>query len=154
MSDNHKTETDYANGTLKVTRTFKAPIEDVFDAWIEVNKVKEWWGCAQTVKVDSTIEPKVGGTYTHHMTLDNGFEVPGDSKFFIYEPPTRLGYEMEDEERGLTVQVTVEFEAREGGTFVTLTHINIRDEFAEFVRGGWGAAFGKLAKFVESAEAA
>lgn len=154
MRDTHKTETDYASGTLVVTRTYDAGIEDVFDAWVATSKIKEWWGCAQTVKVESEVEPKVGGKYTHNMTLDNGFEVPGEARLFEYDPPNKLAYEAPDEERGLMVQVTVEFTAVGDMTEVKLTHQNIRDEFSQFIIGGWGAAFEKLGAFLMRHEAA
>jgi|GEM_PF-1236632 len=151
MRDTHKTEVDYDKGTLVVTRTFNAGIEDVFDAWIQTSKVKEWWGCAQTVQVESEIEPRVGGSYTHKATLDNGYHMSGENKFFIYDPPHTLGYEMMDEERGVKVQVTVAFTSKNKQTHVQLTHQNIRDEFSEYIIGGWSAAFEKLSKFLTKA---
>lgn len=152
------TETDYDdNGTLVVTRTYDAPIEAVFDAWIETSKVQQWFGCADTVNVNSIIEPKVGGAYTHEMTLKTPHGdhiVPGVSVFTEYDPPNVLAYapprspEMEDGE-GEEMSVRVEFTALSANqTQVLLTHRGIPDEFSPFIIGGWGAAFGKLFRFL------
>ncbi len=152
------TETDYDdNGTLVVTRTYDAPIEAVFDAWIQTSKVQQWFGCADTVKVKSTIDPKVGGDYTHEMTLKTAHGdhiVPGVSVFTEYDPPNVLAYapprseEMEDGE-GAEMSVRVEFTARGNNqTEVRLTHTGIPHEFSPFIIDGWGAAFGKLYRFL------
>ena len=74
------TNTTFENGDLIVTRIFKAPIEEVFDAWIETSKIKRWWGCAQCTDVRHEVEPKVGGKYNRHMTIKTGQgvrEAPG-----------------------------------------------------------------------------
>ena len=55
------TETKFEDGKLIVTRTYSAPKEAVFEAWVETNKVEKWWGCAQCTSVRSEIEPRVGG---------------------------------------------------------------------------------------------
>ena len=150
------TETDYDNGTLVVTRTYDAPIEAVFDAWVQTSKVQQWFGCADTRQVKSTIEPRVGGSYTHEMTLQtaNGDHiVPGVSVFTEYDPPNVLAYapprseEMEDGE-GAEMSVRVEFSDRKGKTEVRLTHTGIPDEFSPFIIDGWGAALGKLFRFL------
>lgn len=152
------TETDYDdNGTLVVTRTYDAPIEAVFDAWIQTSKVQQWFGCADTVKVNSTVEPKVGGSYTHEMTLKTAHGdhiVPGVSVFTEYDPPNVLAYapprpdEMTLGE-GADMSVRVEFTALgDDQTQVRLTHTGIPPEFSAFIIDGWGAAFGKLYRFL------
>ncbi len=154
------TETDYDNGTLVVTRTYDAPIKAVFDAWVQTGKVQQWFGCADTRQVKSTIEPRVGGSYTHEMTLQTAHGdhiVPGVSVFIEYDPPNVLAYapprpeeipnDMPDTE-GAEMSVRVEFFERGGKTEVRLTHTGIPDKFSPFIINGWGAAFGKLFRFL------
>jgi len=151
------TETDYDNGTLVVTRTYGAPIEAVFDAWIQTSKVQQWFGSADTVNVSSTINPKVGGDYTHEMTLRTAHGdhvVPGVSVFTEYDPPSLLAYappraEAMEQGEGADMSVRVEFTAvSDNQTEVRLTHTGIPDEFSPFIIDGWGAAFGKLYRFL------
>lgn len=149
------TQTDYdGNGTLVVTRTYDAPIEAVFDAWVQTSKVQQWFGCADTTKVNSTIEPKIGGSYTHEMTIRGEHVVPGVAYFTEYDPPHVLAYspprpdEM-PEDAGFNMGVRVEFTALDDNkTKIKLTHTGIPHEFSPFIIDGWGAAFGKLYRFL------
>ena len=146
------TETKFENGILIVTRTYSAPREAVFEAWVETSKVQQWWGCAQCTNVRSEIEPKVGGKYNHHMTIEGAGEVPGFATLIEYDPPNRLAYESASPGDDATkMQVKVEFTEVEEGTLVRLEHHGIPDikvegdmELRQIVQAGWTAAFGKL----------
>ncbi len=153
------TEIQFEDGNLIVTRTYAAPREAVFDAWMATSKVKQWWGCAECTSVRSEIEPKVGGQYSHHMTIEGVGEVPGFAILTEYDPPAKLAYKSADPSNpdgpGDGMLVTVEFTEVDGGTRVRLVHSGIPDmkvdgdiELREIVRGGWTAAFGKLGKFL------
>ncbi len=149
------TKTHYEKGTLTVTRIFDAPREDVFDAWIETSKVELWWGCADTTKVKSQIEPRVGGKYFHLMTIKDGGDFPSDGLITAFDPPAKLAYTVNGPEPGPGMSVTVEFSSLGDQTEVRLTHSGLPDELSEIVAGGWSAAFGKLDLFlIEDAEAA
>lgn len=148
------TQTQYEDGKLIVTRTYDAPREAVFDAWIATSKLEQWWGCADTMEVKAEVEPKLGGKYCHEMTLRGGHVQPGQAVFVEFDPPSVLAYaaprsdEMPEGE-GDNMLVRVEFIDRgENRTEVRLTHSGIPHEFSPFIIDGWGAAFGKLYRFL------
>ena len=153
------TEVKFEDGNLVVTRVFDAPRDLVFEAWVETSKVQEWWGCAQCTSVRSEIEPRVGGRYDHHMTIEGAGEVPGHATLVEFDPPRRLAYSSASPDGSSeAMTVTVDFSEVDGGTKVRLVHAGIPDmrvpgdqELREIVREGWSAAFGKLAKFLGSA---
>ena len=143
------TEVHYENGTLTVTRTFDAPREAVFEAWIETSKVEKWWGCSMTTSVKSEIEPKVGGKYNHLMTIEGVGDYPMVCKITAYEPPELFAYEdvspnAANSEGAGPMRVTVSFISHGSQTEVRLVHENLPENFSEMVKGGWTAAFGKL----------
>ena len=148
----------FENGNLIVTQTFSAPIADVFDAWMETSKIKQWWGCAECTDVRSEVEPKVGGKYNHHMTLETPMgehDVPGFATLVEYDPPHRLAYTSTEE--GDPMIISVDFTQLDGVTQVRLVHANIPDmrvdgdvKLDEVIRNGWTAAFGKLDNFFQS----
>lgn len=146
-------EASFHEGTLTITRHYDAPRERVFEAWIVTSKVQQWWGCAQTVAVRSEIEPKVGGAYNHHMTLEGGHEMPGDARFVEYDPPNKLAFTSDGPVGPMTV--TVEFsDDDDGGTLVRLTHDNIPTDpgppyLPTIIEGGWTAGLGKLADMLQ-----
>lgn len=151
------TETRFEDGKLIVTRVYDAPRELVFEAWVETSKVQQWWGCAQCTNVRSEIEPKVGGAYNHHMTIEGAGEVPGFATLIEYDPPAKLAYESSlpgDESTKMSVHV--QFTETPEGTLVRLEHIGIPDvrvegdiELNTIVREGWTAAFAKLDVFMQ-----
>ena len=156
------TEIEFEDGNLIVNRLYDAPIDEVFDAWIETSKIKRWWGCAECTDVQSEVEPKVGGKYNHHMTIETPqgpHEAPGFATLVEYDPPRKLAYTSNDDDDPMVITVT--FTEEGGGTRVRLVHSNIPDmkvdgdiELREIIRQGWTAAFGKLGPVVEGAEAA
>ena len=149
------TETRFENGILTVTRTFDAPRKDVFDAWIETSKVQLWWGCGDTTKVVSEIEPKVGGKYFHMMTIKGAGEFPMNGLITEFDPPSRLAYTVNSPVDGPGMSVIVDFTEQDNQTEVCLTHQNIPQDFSGIVQGGWTAAFDKLDRFLlGNAEAA
>lgn len=152
------TETKFEDGNLIVTRTYDAPRELVFEAWVETSKIQQWWGCAACTSVRSEVEPKVGGAYNHHMTIEGAGEVPGFGTLTEFDPPARLAYRGGDDD---PMTVAVDFvEVGDGKTLVRLVHSGIPDmrvegdcELREIVREGWTAAFGKLGTFMEASAA-
>lgn len=142
------TSTSFGNGVLTVTRTYAASREAVFDAWVETSKVQQWWGCAQTTKVVSDIEPKVGGKYIHKMTIDGAGEFPVNGVLTEYDPPELLAYEVHGPTPEEFARVRVEFIQHGDSTEVRLTHENLSEEIVIYVTPGWSAAFEKLNVFL------
>ena len=146
------TEFKFEDGKLYATRVYPASRELVFEAWVETSKIRQWWGCAECVSVRSEVEPKVGGKYNHHMTLEGIGEVPGHGTLLEFDPPRLLVYETAlPTDPNVKMQVRVEFTEVEGGTQVQLTQSGIPDiriegdfELREIIQGGWTAALEKL----------
>ncbi|MEM9367994.1 MAG: SRPBCC domain-containing protein [Planctomycetota bacterium] len=152
------TETRVENGVLIVTRTYNASRELVFEAWVNTSQVQQWWGCLECTSVRSEIEPKVGGHYNHHMTIDKVGNVCTFATLTEYDPPRRLSYTTPlpgDDSVVMTVKVT--FTESLNGTCVRLEQAgipNIRvdgnQDLREIIRSGWSAAFDKLARLLGS----
>ena len=142
-------DASYENGRLIITRVFDAPREAVFDAWIQTSKVKLWWGCQYTVDVNSEIEPKVGGKFSHQMTLKNVGDYLHHGLITEYEPPKLLAYQLTDQFTDGIMFVRVEFIEEDSRTRVRLTQDNLPDTYSQYVIAGWSAGFDKLATFLE-----
>ncbi len=150
------TETKFEDGKLYVTRVYDAPREAVFEAWVDVSKVQQWYGCAQTTAVRSEIECKVGGKYNHCMTIEGVGEHPGEAVFKEYDPPNRISFVSEGMAGpGTEMTVTVDFTDVDGGTLVTLVHEGIPDmrvegdmQLRDIIRDGWSAGLAKLGSFL------
>ena len=152
------TQFQFHQNDLIVTRIYNAAIEEVFDAWVQTSKIKQWWGCAECIDVQSEVEPRVGGQYSHHMTLQTPqgtHTVPGVATLIEFDPPKRLAYTSPDDADPMVV--TVDFVEVQGGTQVRLVHSNIPDmtvdgdvELKQIIQDGWSAATEKLDRFLNA----
>ena len=141
-------EISYEDGRLVVTRIFDAPREAVFRAWIEESQVELWWGCADAIRVQSTIEPKLAGKFSHRMTLQNSGDYLHHGIITEYDPPALLAYELIDSFHNTKMYVRVEFTEESSQTRVRLTQENLPDIYSQFVMAGWSAGFDKLAQLL------
>ena len=138
----------YENGRLTVTRYFEAPRETVFDAWVATSKVKLWWGCADAESVDSIVEPRPGGQYSHTMMLKGVGEYRHHGIITAYEPPQLLEYRLHDRFHEQPMLVRVEFTQQGNRTKVHLTQDNLPETYSAFVQAGWAEGFEKLNMFL------
>ena len=152
------TQIRMVDNNLIITRVYDAPIDKVFEAWVQTSKIKQWWGCAECKAVESEVEPKVGGKYNHHMTIDTpggDHRLESFATLIEFDPPNRLVYTSDDESDPMVI--SVDFSQLESGTQVQLVHSNIPDMLVEggmqlhdVVRAGWSAALSKLEVCLQS----
>jgi uncharacterized protein YndB with AHSA1/START domain len=87
--DGIKTE----NGQIKelsLTRVFDAPIEKVFNAWIDPAQFAKWWGPKGFTNPVCELDVRPGGRILVHMTAPNGDWHPMGGTFHQITPPERL----------------------------------------------------------------
>ena len=153
-----------------ISRIFEAPIEQVFDAWADQDKMATWSGPpgATLTPLPGAIEegatmhprsdhPEMGTTYTLALWRE-------------VKPPSRIAWEQSfADEAGdkirpsffphwpLTLLTEVDFESIDSGTRITLTWTPIEatpEDIAEFERQmgsmkmGWGGSLDKLAEML------
>ena len=115
---------------IKVERTIPAPLDEVFDAWLNPKIPGNPWNAAEKFMLD----PKVDGLFywslkgTSHYGRFTEIERPGRIEHTWVSPNT-LGEES---------TVTVTFKKRGEDTLMTLVHSNLPDH--ELARGhekGW-----------------
>ena len=135
---------------LRVERTFSAPIEAVFDAWLEVEVLKRWWpaGAGWTTPV-AEVDARAGGRLRLVMRDPGGRHVGGHGRFVSIARPHRLVFTWtwDEDDPGEPEQlVEVDFLARSGATTqVVLTNRGLPDEGSkEAHRSGWQASFENL----------
>lgn len=117
------TETSTA---LVVSRVIQANPETVFRAWTEPEQLKKWSAPESMEVAVADVDLSIGGRYRIRMRSPEGEEYNAVGSYRVIEPPTRLVYTWQWEEKehdvGETL-VTVEFNALGGGsTEVVLTH--------------------------------
>lgn len=139
--------------TIQLSRTFSAPVPQVFAAWSDPLLLARWaWG---SVGVDARAEVdfRVGGGFRVTTARPDGARWAYIGAYTAIEPLRRIehdvrwdapmGYDSDHE------RVTVEFHADPAGTRVVFTHSGVPGESAraEHARG-WADTFDALARLL------
>lgn len=143
-------------GTVQVKRTFAAPQEKVFEAWVKPELMARWFcrcaGNPPTRVLEADV--RTGGAYRLEVEADKLYR--GWGVYREVRPPERLVFtwNWEHDEFKDTL-VTVEFRAlgESGFTEVRLTHELLPTEKArEEHRKGWGECFDMLERTLREEE--
>ena len=148
MSD--LTNTEFKDGVLTVTRLYSAARPNVFDAWMNTEKMNQWYGPEGTVEVKSNIEANMNGNYDHEMIFEGGRSHKSEGTIIEYDPPAAFAYRSEGPGPDDVMTVRVEFIEQGSDTLVRLTHEGVTEQMAQFVSPAWTAAFDKLAGFLQA----
>lgn len=141
---------------LFLSRVIRAERATVYAAWTEPEIMQKWFCPRELQLVSAESDVRVGGRF--RAAMSNGKEtytVHGVYREIV--PGQRLVFSHQWEEHdAVETLVTVEFEDRDGGTLVSLTHEGFRNrESAKGHEGGWASTFDSLQHFLaESAEGA
>jgi uncharacterized protein YndB with AHSA1/START domain len=143
-----------ADNELKITRTFDAPPELVFELWSTPNHLRNWMGPEGYECPVAEIDFRVGGRY---RALIRSSET-GDSWFSgVYreiEPSKRLvftfAWDNTGPSAGVETLVTIDFAEVRGKTTMTFHQTPFRDvEARDRHIGGWTSAFAKAAAYAQ-----
>lgn len=139
---------------FKITRTFDAPREDVFRAWIEPEQIVKWWGPhGLTTPFESVeVDPRVGGVLRLTMVVDaSGDRYPVVAVFAELDEPERIvfdWYESDPETETSGQRTVVTFVDKDGKTELTFDHRGGEAENNARLEIGWGEMFERLAAAV------
>jgi uncharacterized protein YndB with AHSA1/START domain len=139
--------------TLRMERTFQAPVEAVFEAWTSEEVLRRWWHTEHGYETSAAeVDLRVGGTVRVVMRdPENDTEYGGGGTYTEVEPPTRLAFTWTWDDETRETLIEIDFEERDGITTVRFTHSGLWDE--EAVRGhedGWGKLFDNLERALEA----
>lgn len=133
---------------VTVTRTFNAPPERVFAAWLDPENAGRWLFATDTgTMVRVAIEPRVGGRFEIVERRD-GEDVAHLGRYLELQPPTRLRFTLQVPKYSDDIdEVTVELEPLDTGCRLTLTDImNARwADITDRAREGWSGVLAHLA---------
>lgn len=138
-----------ANRQVRITRTFDAPRELVFQAWLDPDQLAEWLAPAglQVPRSSITVDPQPGGAIEYSMADPRIGEYPVRFEIVeISEPELLLLESPPQPEFGIPERTTtrVVFEEDEDRTTVTVTQGPHTDEMAPDAQAGWGSVLENL----------
>ncbi len=146
---------EYMNVQLVVERTFDAPRDRVFRAWIDPERMIKWFAPVGMRPVNIEVEAHVGGKYQIGMQEPDGRTIYATGEYVEIAAPNRLVFTWSwlAEQRTENSLVTVEFIDRGGSTHIVLTHERLRTaEIKEGNRDGWSNCFESLHQYLMSGD--
>ena len=109
---------------VQLTRSFDAPRDLVFRAFIDPELVPQWWGQRSNTTVVDKLDARPGGEWRFVQTAPDGSEYGFRGEFREVTPPELITWTFEFE--GMPGHVTVEtmrFTERDGMTTITGTSV-------------------------------
>jgi uncharacterized protein YndB with AHSA1/START domain len=141
-----------AGQTLRIERTFRAPVEAVFDAWTSEEVMRRWWRVERDWETTvAEVDLRIGGEVRVVMRDPaKDTEFGGGGRYTEIDPPRRLAFTWLWDGDTRRMLIEIDFEEADGGTHVTFTHSGLWDEDAVRAhRDGWTRVFQNLARVVE-----
>lgn len=133
--------------TVKLRRLLAASREQVFDAWLDPNGMREWMRPPLATACTVTLEPRIGGRFRIVMALPQA-EVVNWGEIVTLERPSKLQFTWTSS-RWDNQETLVTIELREAGAHceLILTHDRVPPKHpAEQLMSGWNAILENLAR--------
>jgi len=143
---------------LKMTRTFDAPREVVFNAWTDGKQMSKWFGPRGFTTEIKKHEPRPGGEVVLVMRGPDGTEYPAKAVFREIVKPQRIvltTYALKGDKVELETLVTVTFEEKNKKTTLNLDIQVVKTteqgkQYAAGMEEGWKQTLDKLEEVVKS----
>jgi uncharacterized protein YndB with AHSA1/START domain len=139
---------DAASREIVSSRTFAAPRERVFAAFVDPSRLARWWGPDGFTNTIHAFDPRPGGIWRSTMHAPDGAEYPNESVFVEVVRPERIVFRHLSAEHPYEMTITLD----EQGDRTAMTW-RMRHETAEacarvrpFVVAGNEQNFDRLAR--------
>ena len=136
---------------LQMTRTFDAPVERVFDAWLS----KSWgdWAGPPGVKGEVTLmEPHVGGRYQVVMHREEGGSLTVGGTYREIVRPSKIVMSWKWDNEPVDTLVTLNFRSLGGKTELHLKHEGFSAEARrDGHQSGWSGTLDRLVQHLAKA---
>lgn len=128
---------------------YGAPIERVYDAWLDRGHVADWlFATEDGERVRADVAPVVGGRFEIVERRD-GEDVAHVGRYLEITRPWRLVFTFAVPKYSAhDTRVTVDFTGNIEGCTITLTHDGVLAEWAEATREGWSMILANLERLL------
>ncbi len=140
---------------LHLTREYDAPVKTVWDAWNDIEQVKQWWGPRGFTLTSHSKDLRPGGIWHYTMHGPDGTDWPNKTLYHEVVQYKKLVYDHggNDKQKPL-FRVTVLFTEKNGKTILdmtmTLESAEKAKEIATFIKqAGGNSTWDRLAEYIE-----
>jgi uncharacterized protein YndB with AHSA1/START domain len=135
--------------TLRIERTFRAPVAAVFSAWTSADVLRRWWpaGPGWDTPV-AEVDVRVGGRLRLVMRNPDGAEFGGEGRYVEISPPERLVFtwrwDLPEVGKGAQLVEVTFTENPDTTTTVVLVNHGLTEAEEQTHREGWQLSFDNL----------
>jgi len=134
--------------TVRLSRIFPAPREQVFRAWTTAEEFKQWWRPGGFTTRAVEMDLRIGGKYRIAMQSPDGKIQCLFGTYLEIRPPERLtmtwSLEGSESNDGYEAILTLEFISRGEGTKIALTHEKLPKRSLGLFEAGWKLVLDQL----------
>jgi len=138
-------DTTTSDREIRLSRTFHAPPELVWEAFTNPKHVAKWWGPKGFTTTTEIMDVRPGGEWKHVMKGPDGTLYPNHSVYTAVEKPRLIAYKHAGRREGgpgVAFEAFVTFEPEGDGTRVTLRQVFTSPEARDKVIREFGAVEG------------
>ena len=142
------------NFSLEIERLIKAPRDQVYTAWTDPARMKQWFGPENVQTRDLIADARVGGTFRWDLTNSEREDMTILGEYRELQQGKKIVFtwqweDDEDWENHISI-VTVELDDADGGTKLRLRHEQLpNEESRDGHRQGWNSTLNKLERLFE-----
>jgi uncharacterized protein YndB with AHSA1/START domain len=142
--------------TLRIERIIRAPVQEVYDAWVVPEKLASWFGPEGYDIPEYSLDVRPGGRWRTVMRAPTGERPTVSGVYRTIEKNRRLvfswAWDQEDGSRGPETEVTVTFEPAGKNTKLTLVQkIFVDEESRNNHNKGWNSSLNDLERVLKKA---
>jgi len=120
---------------IRIVRMYDAPVEAVWDAWTDIEQVKQWWGPRGFTLTSHEKDLRPGGVWHYTMHGPDGTDYPNKTFYHEVVERKKLVYDHGGyDDRPPLFRVTALFEDVGGKTQLDMTMALATPEAAEEIR--------------------
>jgi uncharacterized protein YndB with AHSA1/START domain len=140
---------------IRITRTFDAPVQAVWDAWTDPKQAAQWWGPRGFTLTTHSKDVKPGGNWSYTMHGPDGVDYPNKTHYLEVDKYSKLVYDHGgNDDRPPFFRVTVLFSEVGGKTkmemSMTLPTPEAAEETRKFIKAAGGdSTWDRLAEYLE-----
>ena len=134
---------------LSVSQWVKGSPAQCFEAWTNSQSLLAWWGPTGIRCVHAQVDARVGGRYRIGNAMPDGTILWIEGEYLLVEKPHKLVFTWTTSADSAVEQVSVCFEACDGGTEVIVTHERIPSgQKREQHELGWKGCLSGLSRYL------
>jgi len=143
--------------SITLVRQVAARPAVLFEALTTSEGVAAWWSPFDLPVTATEVDARIGGIFRVRFPSPDGEENEAVGEYLELAPPSRLAMSWRWVDGGVagdlghTSRIEIELRPVEGGSELTVTHSDLRDEASGATHEqGWSAALAKLARLMDT----